>query len=60
MTEGSGSSQTEILVTRVYRTAFSYFSYGNAAATSVIIFLMLAAFSTLFVKITKGDKGVYD
>lgn len=60
MTEGSGSSQTEILVTRVYRTAFSYFSYGNAAATSVIIFFMLAAFSSLFIKVTKGDKGVYD
>lgn len=60
MTDATGSDQTQILVTRVYNQAFTYFNYGNAAATSVVIFLLLVAFSATFIKFMKGDKGVYE
>ncbi|MCX7921951.1 MAG: sugar ABC transporter permease [Clostridia bacterium] len=60
ISDGTGVDSTHILVTKVYKDAFTYFSYGKAAAMSVIIFLMLAAFSTAFIKILRGDEGVYD
>ena len=60
MTENTGHEVTQILVTKVYRDAFIFFGYGRAAATSVIIFLMLALFSVVYLKITKGSEGVYD
>jgi arabinogalactan oligomer/maltooligosaccharide transport system permease protein len=60
MTNGTSNEKTHILVTKVFRDAFSFFNYGKAAAFSVIIFLMLALFASSFIKAMKGDKGVYD
>lgn len=59
-TENAGQEETQILVTRVYRDAFTYFAYGKAAAFSVVIFLILAVFSIFFVKVMRGSEGVYD
>lgn len=60
MTAGIENSQTEILVSRVYREAFNYYNYGSAAAKSVVIFLFLALFSSIFIKASNGGKGVED
>lgn len=60
MTDGTGNNETNILVTYVYKMAFNLQNYGGAAAWSVVIFFMLAAFSTFFIKAMKGDEGVYD
>lgn len=60
MTNGTSNEKTHILVTKVFRDAFSFFNYGKAAAFSVIIFLMLALFASTFIKAMKGGKGVYD
>ena len=47
---------TDILVTFVYDVAFIDGEYGLAAAWSVIIFLMLIAFSTTYLTVTKGGE----
>lgn len=42
---GEPGDQTHILVSYVYKAAFNLYRYGYAAAVSVIIFLILVAFS---------------
>jgi arabinogalactan oligomer/maltooligosaccharide transport system permease protein len=59
-TDNAGQEATQILVTKVYRDAFTYYAYGRAASFSVIIFLMLALFSIFFIKTMKGSEGVYE
>lgn len=60
MTDNTGNDVTQILVTRVYKDAFTYFSYGKAAAFSVLIFIILAMFSWAFIKANKSGEGVYE
>jgi len=49
--------QTDILITYVYDVAFRDGAYGVAAAWSVIIFLMLLAFSWTYMKQTKATEA---
>jgi len=53
ITSGAASESSQILVTQVYKKAFEYFRYGYSAAFSVIIFLILMLFSTVFIKAQK-------
>ncbi|MGL6101405.1 MAG: carbohydrate ABC transporter permease [Fusobacteriaceae bacterium] len=46
---GYGNDQTQILVTDVYRLAFSFFRYGYASAYSVLIFILLLVFGIIYV-----------
>jgi len=55
MTSGVQSQKSQILVTLMYKDAFEYYRYGHAAAFSVIIFLILLCFSSLFLKAQKLD-----
>lgn len=45
-----GGDGSQILVTQVYRLAFSFYRYGFAAAYSVIIFILLLVFSLVIVR----------
>jgi len=47
---GEPSDLTHILVSYVYKAAFNLYRYGYAAALSMIIFLILASFTLLFMK----------
>jgi len=49
--------QTDILITYVYDVAFRDGAYGVAAAWSVIIFLMLLAFSWTYMKQTNATEA---
>lgn len=49
--------QTDILITYVYDVAFREGAYGVAAAWSVIIFLMLLAFSWTYMRQTNATEG---
>jgi len=49
---------TDILITYVFNVAFKYGYYGVAAAWSVIIFLMLMAFSWIYVKKTRATEAM--
>ena len=41
---GNPSDSTHILVTYIYKIAFTYYRYSEAAALSVIVFLLLLGF----------------
>jgi arabinogalactan oligomer/maltooligosaccharide transport system permease protein len=49
---------TDILITYVYDVAFRDGAYGVAAAWSVVIFLMLLAFSWIYLKRTNATEAV--
>ena len=50
--------ETDILITYVYDVAFRDGAYGVAAAWSVVIFLMLVAFSWVYMKRTNATEAV--
>jgi len=56
---GEPSDTTHILVSWVYKSAFTYFRMGYAAAFSMIIFAILFVFSWRFIKKTKATENVY-
>jgi len=56
---GQPADSTHILVTYVYKAAFTYYRYGYAAAFSVVIFLILLGFILWYLRQTKVlDEGV--
>jgi arabinogalactan oligomer/maltooligosaccharide transport system permease protein len=58
VTGGGPAQATEILVTFAYRE-FSFIRWGRAAAYSVIIFLMLLAFSIVYTRVSERTQKVY-
>ncbi|MBN1482165.1 sugar ABC transporter permease [candidate division KSB1 bacterium] len=56
---GEPSDKTHILVSWVYKTGFTYFRLGYAAAFSMIIFSILLVFSWNFIKKTRATEAVY-
>jgi len=58
VTGGGPAQSTEILVTFAYRE-FTFTRYGRAAAYSVIIFLMLLAFSIVYTRVLERAQKVY-
>jgi arabinogalactan oligomer/maltooligosaccharide transport system permease protein len=56
---GEPSDKTHILVSWVYKSGFTYFRMGYAAAFSMIIFGILLIFSWNFIKRTKATQAVY-
>lgn len=51
---------SDILVTAVFRQAFQYNRYGDAAAFAFIIFLILLAFTVFYIQKTGSLKGAYE
>lgn len=56
---GQPADQTHILVSYVYRAAFNLYRYGYAAAFSMVIFLLLVAWSVLFMRKSGATETVY-
>ena len=56
---GEPSDSTHILVSWVYKTGFTYFRMGYAAAFSMVIFAILLLFSWNFLKKTRATETVY-
>jgi len=56
---GEPSDQTHILVSFVYKAAFNLYRYGYAAALSMVIFLLLLAFSLFFMRKTRATEAAY-
>jgi arabinogalactan oligomer/maltooligosaccharide transport system permease protein len=56
---GEPSDSTHILVSFVYKAAFNYYSFSYAAALSLVIFLILFVFSTVFTKQSKATEAAY-
>jgi arabinogalactan oligomer/maltooligosaccharide transport system permease protein len=51
---------SDILVTALFRQAFQYNRYGDAAAFAFVIFLLLLAFTIVYVRRTGSLKGAYE
>lgn len=51
---------SDILVTALFREAFQYNRYGDAAAFAFIIFAMLLVFTVFYIRRTGGLKGAYE
>ncbi len=56
---GEPSDKTHILVSWIYKSAFTYFRMGYAAAFSMVIFAVLLLFSWNFIKKTRATETVY-
>jgi arabinogalactan oligomer/maltooligosaccharide transport system permease protein len=56
---GEPNDQTHILVSFVYKAAFSMYRFGWAAAFSMVIFFILFTFSQVFLKKTRATEAVY-
>jgi arabinogalactan oligomer/maltooligosaccharide transport system permease protein len=56
---GEPADQTHILVSYVYKAAFSQYRYGYGAALSLLIFLGLSAVTLYAVKRAKAHEAVY-
>lgn len=56
---GEPSDTTHILVSWIYKSAFTYFRMGYAAAFSMVIFAILLLFSWNFIKRTRATEAVY-
>ncbi len=51
---------SDILVTALFRQAFQYNRYGDAAAFAFVIFLLLLAFAVVYIRRTGSLKGAYE
>lgn len=56
---GEPADQTHILVSYVYKAAFSQYRYGYGAALSLVIFLLLSGVTLWSVSRTRADRGAY-
>jgi len=56
---GEPNDQTHILVSYVYKAAFSMYRFGWAAALSMVIFAILFAFTQIFLNRTRATEAVY-
>jgi arabinogalactan oligomer/maltooligosaccharide transport system permease protein len=56
---GEPSDQTHLMVSFVYKAAFNFYRYGYGAALSIVIFVVLLAFSLVFMRKTKATEAVY-
>jgi raffinose/stachyose/melibiose transport system permease protein len=59
MTKGGPGTTTEIMSTLLLKTAFNYQDFGNASAVAVIMIVLIAAISGIYLKLSKvGDQVV--
>jgi arabinogalactan oligomer/maltooligosaccharide transport system permease protein len=56
---GEPQDSTHILVSHVYKSVFNLYRYGYGAALSTVMFLILLAFSLLFLQRSQATESVY-
>lgn len=56
LTQGGPLDSTEIMYTYAYRQAFVDHKFGYAAATSVVIFIVIAVLTMIYVRMISSDK----
>ncbi len=56
---GEPQDATHILVSYVYKSVFNLYRYGYGAALSTVMFLILLAFSMVFLQRTRATESVY-
>ncbi len=58
ITQGGPQEKTDILVTSMYKAAFSFYRYGFTAMFALVIFFILLVFALLYLRLTGGLKSV--
>jgi arabinogalactan oligomer / maltooligosaccharide transport system permease protein len=57
--QAGGTERADILVTALYKAAFTYSRYSFSAAFAVMIFMVLLLCTFIWMKVTKGSESVY-
>lgn len=60
ITQGGPQEKTDILVSSMYKAAFSFYRYGFTAMFALVIFIVLFLFTLFYMRITGGLKGATD
>jgi arabinogalactan oligomer/maltooligosaccharide transport system permease protein len=55
-----GSEDADILVSALYKAAFSFSRYSYSAAFALVLFVILLTVSVLWLKFSKGTESVYE
>lgn len=58
ITQGGPQEKTDILVTSMYKAAFSFYRYGFTAMFALVIFVILLIFALIYLRVTGGLKSV--
>jgi len=57
--QAGGSEDADILVSALYKAAFTFYRYSYSAALAIVIFLMLFAFALVWLRFSKGSESAY-
>ncbi len=57
--QAGGTEDADILVSALYKAAFTYYRYSYSAAFAIVIFAVLFVFSMLWLKYSKGAESVH-
>ena len=60
ITQGGPQEKTDILVSSMYKAAFSFYRYGFTAMFALVIFVILFVFTLFYMKISGGLKSAMD
>ena len=60
ITQGGPQEKTDILVSSMYKAAFSFYRYGFTAMFALVIFVILLIFTIIYLRLTDGTKSIYD
>jgi len=55
--QDGGNEHADILVSALYKSAFTYSRYSFSAAFAVVIFLILVLITMAWMKVSKGTEG---
>ncbi len=57
ITQGGPQEKTDILVSSMYKAAFQFYRYGFTAMFALVIFLILLAFTIVYLRVSGGLKA---
>jgi arabinogalactan oligomer/maltooligosaccharide transport system permease protein len=57
--QAGGTEDADILVSALYKAAFTFYRYSYSAALALVIFAMLFVFSLLWLRFSKGSESVH-
>ncbi|MEK7656301.1 MAG: sugar ABC transporter permease [Elusimicrobiota bacterium] len=57
--QAGGTEDADILVSALYKAAFTYYRYSYSAALALVIFVLLFSFSTMWMRASKAEKSIY-
>ncbi len=60
ITQGGPQEKTDILVSSMYKAAFSFYRYGFTAMFALVIFIILLIFTLIYLRMSDGLKSATD